>query len=78
MDIDFRVRRKLMMHLYLYGSRGDELSPVFKKALQGLDLGQGWIDYGFALFGLINFKPLFPGKRIYTVVPTDSRGAKFV
>jgi len=77
MDVDYRVRSKLMVHLYLFGSRGDDLSPVFKKALQGLEVGQGWIDYGFALFGLLNFKPLLPKDKIYTVVPIDKRGAKF-
>jgi len=77
MDVDYRVRSKLMLHIYLYGSRGDELSPVFKKALQNLEVGSGWIDYGFALFGLLNFKPLLPNDRIYTVVPINKRGAKF-
>lgn len=73
MDIDYRVKSKTMMYYYLYGARNDEHSPVFKGALQGLEIGQGWIDYGHSLFGLINFKPVFPRKPTYIILPTGGK-----
>lgn len=69
MDIDYRVKSKTMMYFYLYGARKDEHSPVFRGAIQGLEVGQGWVDYGHSLFGLINFKPILPREPTYIVLP---------
>ena len=73
MDVWHGVINKTMIHFYLYGSRSNEFSPVFKAAIQNLKVGSGWIDYGHSLFGLINFKPVYPKGITYIVVPTGRR-----
>lgn len=73
MDIDYRLRSKTMLYFYLYGARYDDYSPVWKNAIQGLEIGQGWIDYGHSIFGLINFKPVYPKEETYIILPTDRR-----
>jgi len=77
LDLDYRVKAKTMLHFYLYGARRDEHSPVFKQAVQSLEIGQGWIDYGHSLFGLINFKPVYPKEPTYVILPTgrNKRGS---
>jgi len=67
MDIDYRVRAKLMMWIYTYGSRVDELSPVSKRAVHSLSIGSAWIDHGHALFGQFKFPPYLPKKRIFMI-----------
>jgi len=69
MEIWFGITAKTMIHFYLYGAREDRLSPIFKQALQNLDLGQGWIDWGHSKFGLINFKPVHPKNETYIIKP---------
>jgi len=71
MDMDYRVKAKTMLYFYLYGARKDEHSPIFKQAVQNLEIGQGWIDYGHSLFGLINFKPVYPKSPTYVILPTN-------
>ena len=76
MDIDYRCVSKTMLHFYLYGAKRDEHSPVFKQAVQGLKLGQGWVDYGHSLFGQINFKPVLPLEPTYMVLSTGGNTKK--
>lgn len=67
MDVDVRVRSKIMYWVYLYGSRRDKISPVSKGAIQSLSVGSGWIDHGHSLYGQFTFPPYLPGKRIFTM-----------
>ena len=69
MDLDYRISSKTMMHCYLYGSRKDEHSPLFKGTLQALELGSAWLDLARARFGLIKFNPVLPKQPLYYVVP---------
>ena len=73
-DIDWRIRSKIMMHIYMQGSRGDHESPVYKQMIQSLDVGEAIIDLGFALFGKIRFRAYRPKEKLYAVFPTDNRG----
>lgn len=66
-EIDFRVRGKATISIYLYGSRVDSLSPVSLQALHGLRIGQGWIDHGHSVYGQFTFPPFKPKPVIYTV-----------
>jgi len=73
-DIDWRVRSKIMMHLYLPGARVDDESPIYKTMVQSLATGQAVMDLGFSLFGKISFPAYRPKKTIYSLFPTDKRG----
>ena len=76
MDLDYRISSKTMMHCYLYGSRKDEHSPIFKGTLQALELGSAWLDLARARFGLIKFDPVLPQQPTYYVVPDRRRKDK--
>ena len=77
MDLDYRVMSKTMMHIYLYGARKDDLSPIFKGSLQSLELGSAWLDLARARFGLIKFPAVVPRFPLYYVVPAwGSKGKK--
>ena len=54
-----------MSWIYLYGAKRDELSPVSKKAIRGLRIGSGWIDFGRSLFGQFKFPPYLPKEIVY-------------
>lgn len=45
-DIDWRVRSKIMAYIQLAGSPPMERSPVYKSALQALDVGEAWVSVG--------------------------------
>jgi hypothetical protein len=68
-DVDFRVRSKLMMYIYLYGAVVDQRSPVFSQAIQSLRVGDGYVDFGHSLFGRFSFKPMLPREKIYILSP---------
>lgn len=76
MDLDYRIGSKTMMHLYCYGARKDEHSPIFKQTLMGLELGSAWVDLARARFGLIRFPPVEPKQPLYFVVPDKRGGGK--
>lgn len=59
-DIDWRVRSKIMCHVYLYGSRVDRMSPINQGAVNSLPVGKLFIDYGHALYGKGSFNPFPP------------------
>ena len=73
-DVEWRLRSKIMMHIYLPGSRTDDESPVYKKMIQGLNIGEAVIDLGFSLFGKLSFGAYKPMDKLYSLIPTDSRG----
>ena len=76
MDLDYRISSKTMMHIYSYGARKDEHSPVFKGALQNLSLGSAWIDFARARFGMIRFPPVKPKQPLYYIVHDQRRKKK--
>lgn len=68
-DLDFRIKGKTMATCYLFGSRKDEHSPMFRWALQNIKRGEGWLVAGNSLFGCITFKPVLPKEKSYIAVP---------
>jgi hypothetical protein len=74
-DVDFRIRSKLMVYIYLYGALIDQRSPVFPQAIQSLRVGDGYVDWGHSVFGKFSFKPMLPRERIYILspIPTSDR-----
>jgi len=63
-DLDYRISSKIMVSVYLYGSRKTIHSPIWREALQSLDIGSGWIDYG-GRFGLISYNAMTPIMPLY-------------
>jgi len=59
-DIDWRVRTKIMCHVYLYGSKVDGISPVDQGPVNALPIGRLFIDFGHALYGKGSFKAYPP------------------
>lgn len=68
-DIDPRIKSKLMLECYLYGSKKNKDSPLYRGVLQDVELGEGWITYAHSLFGKIRFNPIEPGSKQYIAVP---------
>lgn len=75
-DLDFRVVTKTMIHIYLFGAVNDRYSPIYKQAIQHLEIGQGYIDQGHSLFGVIEFDPVYPKEPCYIVLPTGRKRGK--
>jgi len=73
-DIDWRIRSKVMFHIYLAGSRGDDESPIYRSMIQSLVPGEALLDLGFSLFGKITFDAYRPKEKLYAVYPTDRSG----
>lgn len=67
-EIDFYVRSKTMITIYLFGSKKDPYSPVYKGAIHNLSLGQGWIDEGHTRFGIIDFEPIYPKNPVFAMI----------
>jgi hypothetical protein len=63
-DIDWRVRLKIMCHIYLNGAKVDFISPIDQGAVNALPMGTMFCDYGHALYGKGSFKPFPPKKPI--------------
>lgn len=68
-DVDARVKTKLMLECFLYGSRKDKNNPLYRGVLQDIRLGEGWITYAHSLFGKIRFSPVEPLDKQYIAVP---------
>lgn len=70
-DVDYRVRGKLMMRVYLKGAAVDKNSPINQKAINALDQidgkRQALIDWG-ARYGKIRFNPYPPRKPLFEVI----------
>lgn len=75
-DLDFRIVTKTMIHVYLFGATPDRNSPVYRQAIQHLEIGQGYIDQGHSLFGVIEFDAVYPKEPYYVVLPTRRRKGK--
>lgn len=67
-DLDPRIKSKLMFECYLYGSKKEKNSPLYRGVLQGIELGEGWICYAHSLFGKIRFDPVEPKEKQYIAV----------
>lgn len=63
-DVDWRVRSKIMCHIYLNGARVDLSSPIVQEAVNALPMGQLFADYGRAIYGKGSFKSFPPRKPI--------------
>lgn len=63
-DTDWRVRSKIMCHIYLNGAKVDIASPIKQEAVNALPLGQLFADYGRAIYGKGAFKSFPPKKPI--------------
>lgn len=72
-DLDYRILSKTMIHIYLFGASPDRASPVYRQAIQNLEIGEGYVDQGHSLFGVINFEPVYPRNPYYIVLPTRRR-----
>lgn len=68
-DCDWRVVNKRNLTFMCRGTPHDTESPVTKKALSKLKVGQCYIDLNHAEFGRINFKPYLPCTKEYVMVP---------
>ena len=71
LDIDWRIRTKIMVWFFLRGSRGDKYSPVYTGAIHNLEEGQGYVDLAHTKFGLVRFKPYYPRVKEYIVLPKN-------
>lgn len=72
-DIDPRIKSKLMLECFLYGSKKDNNTPLYKGVLQDLKLGEGWITYAHALFGKLVFDPVEPLDKQYIAISHGKR-----
>ena len=71
MDVDFRVRSKIMIYGYLYGARVDRLSPVMQHAVNSMEIGKCWLDWGHSIYGQIKFPPYTPKQPIIVAEYVD-------
>lgn len=70
-DLDYRINTKIMINIFLYGSRKTVHSSLWREALQSLEIGSGWVDYG-GRFGLINYDPVMPLMPLYYILDESS------
>lgn len=76
-DIDPRIKSKLMFEVYLYGSKKNKDSPLYRGVLQDIELGEGWITYAHSLFGKIRFDPVEPKDKQYIAVPNGGNPTEY-
>ena len=62
-DVDWRVRKKVMVYIYFRGARPDKKSRVTQKAIDGLEINhkkgnEAYIDYS-GEFGKVRFTDIF-------------------
>jgi len=67
-DLDWRFISKVMMMVYLKGSKVDPRSQVKQVAVNKLNLGSGFIDWGFGSFGKIKFPAFPPRNPVFEVI----------
>jgi len=63
-DVDYRVRNKLMVLVYMYGAKPMARSKVSQRAIDRLDRdivkgNEGWIEYGYGIFGKGRFTKIY-------------------
>lgn len=68
MDVDVRVRNKMMIWIYLFGARVDNMSPIFQKTVSSLKIGEAWLDWGHSIYGEVKFPAYYPQKPIITAI----------
>lgn len=66
-DVDFRVRKKLNMWIYMYGAKLDSQSPITPAAIHSLRIGSAWIDSGHVFYGQFVFKAFPPKPVVYII-----------
>lgn len=74
LDIDWRVRYKVLCWFYLRGSKVDDISPIFQGAVHNLSEGQAYVDFSRSKFGVIEFKLYYPKDRTYMLIFSDDSG----
>jgi len=62
-DIDYRVRRKLMIRIFLPGAKADSKTRIYQKAIDNLKKdrirgNQAYVDYDGS-FGVVRFRDIF-------------------
>ena len=70
-DLDYRINTKIMVSINLYGSRKTVHSPLWREALQSLEVGSGWVDFG-GRFGLINYDAVSPCMPLFYILDESS------
>jgi len=66
-DIDYRIRRKLMIRIFLPGAKADSKTRIYQKAIDNLKKdrirgNQAYVDYDGA-FGVVRFRDIFVPKK---------------
>lgn len=72
-DVDPRIKSKLMLECFLYGSKRDSNNPLYKGVLQDVKLGEGWIVYAHSIFGKIRFGPVEPSEKQFIAISHRKR-----
>jgi len=79
-DVDYRVRNKLMVLVYMYGAKPMSRSKVSQYAIDSLDRdlvkgNEGWIEYGYGIYGKGRFTKIYkpiPGQNWEAHAPEDA------
>ena len=71
-DVDNRIRSKITMWIFLYGSKHMKASPVRRESLQALTIGKAWVDHGHGLYGKFGYSAYPPTDLLYTIEPKNS------
>jgi len=63
-DVDWRVRSKIMIHIYFFGARPDRRSRVRQDAIDRLSVdpvhgNEAWVEMGYGIFGKMRFKKVY-------------------
>ena len=63
-DVDYRIRNKVMIRIYFFGSRPDRRSRITQRAIDSLDVNpikgnEAWLEYGYGIFGKIRFTKVY-------------------
>jgi len=63
-DVDYRVRNKLMVLVYMYGAKPMSRSKVSQRAIDNLDRdivrgNEGWLEYGYGIYGKGRFVKIY-------------------
>lgn len=63
-DVDFRIRNKLMVLVYMFGAKPMARSKVNQHAIDALDRdikkgNEGWLEYGYGIYGKGRFTKIY-------------------
>lgn len=56
-DVDWRIRKKMDVWIYLFGAVPDNDSPLVRQAVSSISPGQGYLDWGRSQYGKMKFSP---------------------